>query len=162
MLAGPDLWKRMALKCYTTMVLTSPFDSWCKMSSAFRENNIVVVFPFPFYIFMPLPNLWFIRLQGYVVSHPKDKKLSWSLAAHPPSGKAVGTRYRVNPYPGINSVPSYVSRLWCCPLSPARMCRYRFSLHWGSDPKAFLIPLWYLKSVHVIIKWIGVCVGRFI
>ena len=31
---------------------------------SFRENNNVVVFPFPFHIFMPLANLWFFRLQG--------------------------------------------------------------------------------------------------
>jgi hypothetical protein len=30
----------------------------------FRENNNVVVFPFPFHIFLPLANLWFIRSQG--------------------------------------------------------------------------------------------------
>ena len=31
---------------------------------SFRENNNVVVFPFPLHTFMPLANLWFIRLQG--------------------------------------------------------------------------------------------------
>ena len=31
--------------------------------SLFRENN-VVVFPIPFHIFMPLANLWLIRLRG--------------------------------------------------------------------------------------------------
>ena len=30
----------------------------------FREKSNVVVFPFPFHVFMPLANLWFIRLQG--------------------------------------------------------------------------------------------------
>ena len=33
-------------------------------TSLFRENNNVVVFPIPFPIFMPLANLWLIRLQG--------------------------------------------------------------------------------------------------
>ena len=32
--------------------------------SLFRENNNVVVFPIPFHIFMPLANLWLIRLRG--------------------------------------------------------------------------------------------------
>jgi hypothetical protein len=31
--------------------------------SPFRKNNNVVVFPIPFHIFMPLANLWLIRLQ---------------------------------------------------------------------------------------------------
>ena len=31
--------------------------SWCTISSLFRENNNVVVFQFPFHIFMPLVNL---------------------------------------------------------------------------------------------------------
>jgi hypothetical protein len=30
----------------------------------FRENSNTVVFSFPFHIFMPLANLWFISLQG--------------------------------------------------------------------------------------------------
>ena len=32
---------------------------------------------------------------------------------------------------GFYSVTSYVSRLWRWPLSPARICRYGFSLKWG-------------------------------
>ena len=35
-----------------------------KISSPFRENNNVVVFPYPFHILMPLVNLWLIHLQG--------------------------------------------------------------------------------------------------
>ena len=34
-----------------------------KISSPFRENYNLVVFPFLFHIFMQLTNLWFIRLQ---------------------------------------------------------------------------------------------------
>ena len=34
------------------------------IESPFMENNNVVLFPFPFHIFMPLAKLWFIRLQG--------------------------------------------------------------------------------------------------
>jgi hypothetical protein len=30
----------------------------------FREKNNVVILQFPIHIFMPLANLWFIRLQG--------------------------------------------------------------------------------------------------
>ena len=47
------------------MVFTCLLLSLCKICSPFRENNNVVVFPFPFNIFMPLTNLWFIHLQGY-------------------------------------------------------------------------------------------------
>ena len=39
--------------------------SLCKISSHFRKISNVVVSPFLFHIFMPLVNLWFIRLQGY-------------------------------------------------------------------------------------------------
>ena len=63
LLAGLDLWKRMPLNCSSTMVCT--LLSWCEISNHFKENNNLVVFPFPFHIFMPLTNLWFIRLQGY-------------------------------------------------------------------------------------------------
>ena len=58
---GPDLWKRMPLKCSTIMVFTRPLLSWCKISSPSGE---MVVFPIPFHTFMLLVNLWFIRLQG--------------------------------------------------------------------------------------------------
>ena len=64
LLAGPDLWNRMLLNCSITMVFSCPLLSWCEISSPFRDNNKVVVFPFLFHIFMPLPKLWFIRLQG--------------------------------------------------------------------------------------------------
>ena len=37
--------------------------SWCSISSPFRENNNVVLFPFLFHNFMLLASLWFIRLQ---------------------------------------------------------------------------------------------------
>ena len=57
LLAGQDLWKRMPLKYSITMVFTCHL-SRCKISSHFRENNDVVVFPFPFHIFMPLIWLW--------------------------------------------------------------------------------------------------------
>ena len=68
LLAGPDLWKRMPLNCSITMIFTCPLLSWCTISSLFRGNNNVVVFPFPFHIFMPLTNMWFIRLQGHFPS----------------------------------------------------------------------------------------------
>ena len=61
--AGPDLWKRMPLKCSITMVCTCSHLSWYKILSPFREKNVVVS-PSLFHIFMPLANLWFIRLQG--------------------------------------------------------------------------------------------------
>jgi hypothetical protein len=35
------------------------------LSSTFRENNNVLLLPFPFHIFMPLANLWFIHVQIY-------------------------------------------------------------------------------------------------
>ena len=38
---------------------------WCSFSLCiFKGNNKMAVFPFPFHIFMPLANLWFIRFQG--------------------------------------------------------------------------------------------------
>ena len=58
--AGPVLWKRMPLKCSITMVFTCHLLS----SSPFWKYNNVVVFPFPSRIFMPLANLWLVRLQG--------------------------------------------------------------------------------------------------
>ena len=51
-----------------------------------------------------------------IVSHPKDKTLPWQLPAYLPSEKAVGTLKSENPYPGIHSVPYYVSCLRRCPL----------------------------------------------
>ena len=50
----------MLLKFSITMVFTNALLSTCTMSSLFRENNNVVVLPFPFPIFMLLENLWFI------------------------------------------------------------------------------------------------------
>ena len=44
----------------------------------------------------------------------------WPLTVHPNSEKADGIWQRENPNSIIHSVPSYVSRLWCCPPSPAR------------------------------------------
>ena len=98
MLAGPDLWKIMLLKCSITMVFICPL-----LPFPFRKNNNLVIFPFTFPIFMPLANFWFIRTEG--VSHPKNKKLPWHLPAHPTSEKAVGTWYRKNLYNGIHSLP---------------------------------------------------------
>ena len=58
------MWKRMPLKCYIRMCLLFLFffDEKNKVLSG-KKNN-VVVFPFPFHIFMPLANLSFILLQG--------------------------------------------------------------------------------------------------
>ena len=41
---------------------------------SFRENNNVVVFPFPFHIFMPLATCGSSAFKNS--SHPKDKNLS--------------------------------------------------------------------------------------
>ena len=54
----------MLLKCSITLVFTCPLFSRCTILSLFRENNNMVLLPFPLQIFMPLVNLWFIRLQG--------------------------------------------------------------------------------------------------
>ena len=64
-------------------------------NSSFRENNNVVVFPIPFYIFMPLANLWLIRLEGqfpilktrscpeiYPLIHPQKRR--WHLVEGDP------------------------------------------------------------------------------
>ena len=57
--------KIMLLKFSITMAFTFHILSWCKMSSPFRENDNVIVFLFPFQIFMPLANFWFIVLPGW-------------------------------------------------------------------------------------------------
>ena len=49
---------------FILMVFTCSLLSWCNISSPIRENNNVVVFPFPSHIFIPLANLWLIRLKG--------------------------------------------------------------------------------------------------
>ena len=36
-----------AVELFITMVFTCLLLSWCKMSSPFKENNNVAVFPFP-------------------------------------------------------------------------------------------------------------------
>ena len=105
----------------------------------FRENN-VVVFPFPFQIFMLLTNLWFIRLEGWRTGSCPD---IYPLIDPPGGLLAPGRGEILYSYPGIPLVPSYVSRLWSCPLSPARMYKYWFSFRWEWNLKAFLIPLWY-------------------
>jgi hypothetical protein len=62
LLPGSDLWKRLSLKRSLTIVSTFSLLSWCKIS---LQGNNVAVYPFLLHIFMPLANLWFIRLQGY-------------------------------------------------------------------------------------------------
>ena len=58
--------KENAIKVSITMVFTCPLLFWCKVSSPLKENfNVVIIFPFPFHIFMPFANLWIIRLQEY-------------------------------------------------------------------------------------------------
>jgi hypothetical protein len=83
LLAGPDL-----LKCSITMIFTCSLLSWYKLSSRFRENSDVVVFPFPSHIFMPLAKMWFIRLQG-IVSHPMDKKFPGFYPLIRPPGRPL-------------------------------------------------------------------------
>ena len=78
----------------------------------YRENNDVIVFLFPFHIFMPLANLWLIRLQGQ-------------------QGQVFILRIRTSthsPTLGIHSVPSYVSRLWCCPFYTTRKCSLKIKV----------------------------------
>ena len=64
LVSSPNLWKRMLLKYSITVMFTCPILSWCKISNPLRENNNVVVLPFPFHIFMSLANLYFNRLLG--------------------------------------------------------------------------------------------------
>ena len=64
LLADPELWKGMLLKCSITMVFTCPLFSWCQISSLIRKNNNVLFLQFPFHISMPLAELWFIQIQG--------------------------------------------------------------------------------------------------
>ena len=59
-----ELMEENAAQVFITMMFTCPLLPCSKMLSPFRENNIVVVFPYPFHIFMLLANLWIIRFQG--------------------------------------------------------------------------------------------------
>ena len=128
------------------MVFTCPLLFWCRISSPFRENNNVVVFQFHFHILMPLAHLWFIRLQGQFPNLRTRSCSNLHPLIHPPG--------RENPYPGIHSVPTYVRRLWRCSLSLARRCRWGFFLHWGWDPKAFLMPPGTFRdSMWLFRKW---------
>ena len=85
------------------MVITCPLLSCCKTSSPFRENNNVVVFPFPLIIFIPFANLWSIRLLGQEVALTSTRSSAheegrWQFE----EGESL---------PGINSVLSYVTQL---------------------------------------------------
>ena len=84
LLVALDLWKRMSLKCSITMIFTCPLLSWCKIPSAFRENNDVLVFSIPFHIFMLLVNLWLIRLQGQLPILRTRSYPALYLLTHPP------------------------------------------------------------------------------
>ena len=74
---------------------------------------------FTFHIFVPLANLWFIRLQE-LVSHPKASTRSSALQ------EDHWNLIEGESFPGIRPVPFYVSRLRRCPLSSARRCSRDF------------------------------------
>ena len=113
--------------------------SWCTISNAFSENIDMAIFPFPFQIFIPLANLWFIRLQGeFPILRTWSCSDLYLRILHP--SKAICTWKRENPYLGIHSVPSYIGHLQRCSHCPARrllflfylfeaMCYTRISLH---------------------------------
>ena len=61
LVADPFL-RNMLLKCSITMVLTCPLLSRFKTSLSRKQ----VVFPFPFHIFLLLPNFWLIHLRGQI------------------------------------------------------------------------------------------------
>ena len=75
--------------------------------SPFKENNNVVAIPFPFHIFMSLDNLWLISLQGQFPIPRQEVALN-SIRS---SALQEGRWHLVeeNPYPGIHSVPSYIT-----------------------------------------------------
>ena len=104
LLAGPNFWKRILLKYSIIMVFTCPLLSWSKISSHFRENNNVIVFPFPFHISMSLAKLRFISLQG---SFPILKPIS----AHLTSEKAhfLPLEDVVRYFPLLKMTPEYIS-----------------------------------------------------
>ena len=71
------------------LMFSRPLLSLFNISSYLRENNNVVVFPFPFHIFMPLNNSQLIRFQGqfhvlktrsfpdlYPIIHPPRRPLT--------------------------------------------------------------------------------------
>ena len=65
---------------FLAMVFPCPHISWCKMSSPFRQNNNLVVFPFPFHIYIPLVNFWFIRRQGLWWKNANKPLLLWGVS----------------------------------------------------------------------------------
>ena len=86
----------------------------------FRENDNIIVFVFPFNIFMSLPNVPFIRLRGRfpilrTISWPNLYPLIWS------SRRSLALVWGI--CPGICSEYSYISRLLRCLLSPTWRCR---------------------------------------
>ena len=52
LLACSDLWNKMVLKFFFTMIFTCSLLSWWTISSHFKQNNNMVVFPFPLHNFM--------------------------------------------------------------------------------------------------------------
>ena len=73
LLAGLDLRKRMPLMCSITMVFTCPLLSCYTISTLFRENNNVVVFPFSFHNFIVQQLV--VLPPSRIVHYPKYKKL---------------------------------------------------------------------------------------
>ena len=64
------------------------------------------------------PCCWPTYPPSKIVSHPKDKKLTWPLHAHQPSKEGVCTWLRKNYYSRFHSVRSYISRLRYCSNFP--------------------------------------------
>ena len=87
-------------------------------SRPFRENIKVVAFPFPFHVIKPLAKLWLTHLHAqHTILNIKRFTDLYPLIRPPIKPSALGsTRIFI---PGIYLVPSYVSRLWRCPLSLA-------------------------------------------
>ena len=126
-LAGPGFWKWILLQCSITMLSTCSLLSWCKISSSFMKNNNVTVFQFPF-THLHAVGQRVVHPPSRIISHPKI--MSWSLLAHPPSERILIPGFAI--YDIVHSPPlGDIDRMF-------------FLLRWGWDPKAFLVPLWYV------------------
>ena len=79
LLASPDLWNRMLLKCSITMIFTCPLLPWCEISSPFKETNPHLHAVGQFMVHPP----------SRIISHPKGKKFPWPLPAYSSSEKAL-------------------------------------------------------------------------
>ena len=106
LVAGPDLWSRMPLKCSITMVFACPLLSWCKIWSPFRENKNIIGFPVPFPYLHAVGQL-VVHPPSRIVSHPRTRSFrDLYLLIHPPRRPFAIFRGRILPPGFIRSPPT--------------------------------------------------------